>query len=516
MDALHAIGLGDVLREHRRSNPRQHAAVCGGERLLYPALDERVNRLAQVFRQEGVGDGDRILWLGQNCHRLLEALLAAAKLGAVFAPLNWRQSADELGFVLRDAAPRLVLWQEAEIGATAAEARGADASGAAWLGHDGGGDAGYEGRLAAAKPEDPGREVDPALPLLQLYTGAFGGRPHGALLSHTALLLQSLVVARLQDVDRDSVYLNCGALFHVAALMTTLATFVWGGTNVFTPRVDAEELCRLVSEERCTIAFLMGPTVGQLADANRDGRWDLSSLRSLPGSAEWSAMTTPDTSPWGRRPGGYGQTETMGLLTFAALGEGAGGSHGRPSPLVQLRLVDPEGREVAPGEVGEIVARGPTVMNGYLGRDELNRERQRGGWHHTHDLGRREPDGSVSFVGPKTRLLKSAAENIYPAEVEGCLRTHAAVADCAVIGVPDRKWGQSVKAVVVLREGRTAGAEELIAHCRERIASYKKPRSVEFVDALPRKGFAVDYEALDERFGGGGYPGEGGGRPVSV
>lgn len=516
MDAIHALALGDLLREHRRSNPRQVAAVCGGHRLTYPELDERVSRLAQVARAAGVGEGDRVLWIGQNCHRLLEGLLAAAKLGAIFCPVNWRQSADELGFVLRDAAPRLVLFQEREIGEGVAAARAAAPPGATWVQHDAGGEEGYEGRLAAAKPEDPAREVDPMRPLLQLYTGAFGGTPSGALLSHQALLLQGLVIAKVQEVDRDTVYLNCGPLFHVATWMTTLATFVWGGTNVFTPRVEAEELCRLIEAERCTGALLMGPTVDQVLELNRDGRYDLSSLRSFRGKPEWNAMTREDTSPWGRRPGGYGQTEVAGLLTLTALGEGAAGSHGRPTPLVQVRLVDPDGREVPAGEVGEIVARGPTLANGYLDRDALNRERRRGGWYHTGDLGRREEDGSLTFIGPRTRLIKSAAENIYPAEVEGCLRRHPAVADCAVIGVPDAKWGQSVKAVVVLRSGGSAGAEEIIEHCRARIASYKKPRSVEFVDALPRQGFAVDYAALDERFGGGGYPGEGGGRPVKV
>jgi acyl-CoA synthetase (AMP-forming)/AMP-acid ligase II len=147
------------------------------------------------------------------------------------------------------------------------------------------------------------------------------------------------------------------------------------------------------------------------------------------------------------------------------------------------------------------------VMNGYHNRPELNAARQRDGWHHTNDLGRVEPDGSLTFVGPKGRMLKSAAENIYPAEVEACIASHPAVREAAIIGVPDERWVQSVKAVVVLHDGATATADDIIGHCRAHIASYKKPRTVEFVDALPRNGFFVDYEALDERFGGGGYPG---------
>jgi long-chain acyl-CoA synthetase len=147
-------------------------------------------------------------------------------------------------------------------------------------------------------------------------------------------------------------------------------------------------------------------------------------------------------------------------------------------------------------------------MNGYWNRPQANAERRRGGWHHTNDLGRREADGTISFVGPKTRMIKSAAENIYPAEVEQCLREHPAIVEAAVIGVPDPVWVQSVKAIVVLRpDADGVDAETVIEHCRSHIASYKKPRAVEFVDALPKQGFAVDYDALDARFGGGGYPG---------
>ena len=172
-----------------------------------------------------------------------------------------------------------------------------------------------------------------------------------------------------------------------------------------------------------------------------------------------------------------------------------------------MRIVDPDGAEVPTGETGEIVARGPIVTNGYHDRPELNAERFRGGWWHTGDLGRRHADGSLTFVAPLTRIVKSAAENIYPAEVEGCLVQHPAVREAAIIGVPDKRWTQRVLAVVVLHPGAEATAAELIEHCRARIASYKKPSVVEFADELPRQGWAVDYDELDRRYGGGGYPG---------
>jgi long-chain acyl-CoA synthetase len=172
-----------------------------------------------------------------------------------------------------------------------------------------------------------------------------------------------------------------------------------------------------------------------------------------------------------------------------------------------VEIVDDDGNALAPGAVGELVVRGPAVQHGYHRRADLTAQRHRQGWHHTGDLGRREDDGSISFVGPISRLIKSAAENIYPAEVEACLRTHPGVADVAVIGIPDPAWDQSVRAVIVPVDGDRPPLEELQEHCRAIIASYKKPRSVVFTDALPRRGQAVDYDALDARFGGGNYPG---------
>jgi long-chain acyl-CoA synthetase len=455
-----------------------------------------------------------VLWLGQNCHRVLEGLLACAKLGAVFVPANWRQSADELATLLGDVQPKVVIWQREEIGDAVTAARAQWPDSAQWLQHDGDDDAegSYEGFLAGAPDADPAIAVDPVQPAIALYTAAFGGAPNGAMLSHDAVLSQALMMALVQRIGEDTVYLNSGPMFHMATLMTTFATFHMGGNNVMTRRVDAVELCRLIQEEKCNYGFVMGPTASEIMEANKDGRWDLSSLRTFGGSPDWNAMVRVDDSPWGTHPAGYGQTEATGMLTFNALGIGGAGTSGRPSPWVQVRIVDPAGNDVPDGETGEIVARGRVLTNGYHGRDELNAERTRSGWWHTSDLGKREADGTITFVAPLTRIVKSAAENIYPAEVEGCLNRHPGVKEAAIIGLPDPKWTQKVCAVVVRAdgpEGEALTADALIAHCRSLIASYKKPSVVEFVDALPRQGWAIDYDALDVRFGGGGYPGLG-------
>lgn len=503
------LTLADVLAGHARARPDRIALVDGDVHLTWPELSARVAKLAGALSADGVGPGERVLWLGQNSFRLQETLLACSSLGAGFCPANWRQTPDELAFVIDDLAPRVVVGQDEEVGETVEAGRAASqrAGDARWLVHDRDGADSYESYLAAGDPTVAGQRAASDAAVLLIYTAAFGGTPNAAMLSNRALIAQGLLMAPWSGIDDGYVFMNSGPLFHIGTFMPNLSTFVVGGTNVFVRRSEGDVLCATIERERCTGGFVIGPMVDAIVAANADGRYDISSFRGLRGRDEFDAMVQPDRSSWGRRAGGYGQTEVMGMATFNLLAPSATGTHGRPSPLVDLRVVGPDDEELPAGEVGEIVVRGLTVMNGYWNRPELNEQRSRGGWHHTNDLGRFESDGSFSFIGPKTRILKSAAENIYPAEVEGALRAHPAVADAAIIGVPDDRWVQSVKAIVVLAEGATASADELIEHCRTRIASYKKPRAVEFVDALPRQGFAVDYDELDRCFGGGGYPG---------
>jgi long-chain acyl-CoA synthetase len=503
------LTLADVLAGHARARPDGIALADGDVHLTWPALSARVAKLAGALAADGVGPGTRVLWLGQNSFRLQESLLACSLLGAGFCPANWRQTPEELAFVIDDLSPRVVVWQQDEVGESVRAGRDASvaAADARWLVHDRDESDSYESYLDAGDPLAAGDAGASDAAVLFVYTAAFSGRPNAAMLSNRALIAQALLMAPWSGIDDTYVFLNSGPLFHIGTFMPNLSTFVAGGTNVFIRRSDGDELCAAIAREHCTGGFVIGPMVDAIVAANADGRYDLSSFRGLRGRAEFDAMVQPDRSLWGRRAGGYGQSEAMGMATFNLLAPDGIGTHGRPSPLVELRVVGPDDEELPAGAVGEIVVRGLTVMNGYWNRPELNEQRSRGGWHHTNDLGRFETDGSFSFIGPKTRMLKSAAENIYPAEVEGALRAHPAVADAAIIGVPDERWVQCVTAIVVLHDGASATAEELIEHCRTRIASYKKPRAVEFVDALPRQGFAIDYDELDRRFGGGGYPG---------
>lgn len=515
MTVLQLWTLPRLLEEYSRSFPDKPAVICGDVRHTYAQLAERVHRLADAMAAAGVGSGERVLWLGQNSHRVLESLLACAVLGAYFCPANWRQSAEEIAFVIDDLRAKIVFWQDEEIGADlrAARAIAAHRDGL-WLQHDAAGEGSYEAFLAGGADDRRERGVDPGAPLLLMYTAAFQGHPNAAMLSQTALLTQDVILARAQNLSAETVFLNSGPLFHIGTLGFTLATFHHGGTNVFVRRSDALTIAEAIHAHACTYGFVVGKTIQEIVQLNSDRRYRLKTFRvqtAYAGSewAEaWSGMVTVLPPEIQAPHGGYGQTEVCGLVTLYYYGPGCRGSHGRAVPAAEIRIVDDNDNELPAGEVGEIVVRGPLVMNGYYNRPEINAQRQRNGWHHCNDLGRRESDGSLSFIGPKMQMIKSGVENIYPAEVEGCLRKHPAVADCGVIGVPDPVWVQSVKAIVQLKPGVEATAADIIEHCRAHLASYKKPKFVEFVAAVARKSpYEIDYKALDAAYGGGNYPG---------
>jgi len=497
---IDSFGLADIVEQHSHVRPGAPAVVCEAARFTWRQLHTRCRLLAADLRAAGVGPGDRVLWWGQNCHRLLELLFAASELGAIVCSANWRQTAAELEFILSDCGPRAVIWQAQEIRGVIDEVRAGAGGDALWIQHDGTGPGSYEARLSAAQPDVAAHPADAGAAVLMMYTAAFDGRPNGALLSDRALLAQSMTVRLLEGLDDGAVYLNSGPMFHIGGLRRTIAVAHSGGLNVFCRRVDAVELCRLIDAERCTHAFLQTPTMAQMVRANSAKRFNLTSLRSAGGPEGWNDMVTV-TEPGVKS--GYGQTEVAGVVTFRHPGAPSTGAV--PGPLVRVEVHTPEGVPVAPGEIGEIVVRGPMVMNGYHNRPELNAHRARGGWHHTSDLGRREHDGSISFVAPLQRIIKSAAENIYPSEVESTLLAHPAVTEAAVLGVPDAQWGQRVKAVIVTTHD--VAPDDLQEFCRTRLAGYKCPRLFEFADSLPRSGGQLDRNLLDASYGGGGYPG---------
>jgi len=502
------VTLSDICSEHRRRYPERLAVIDGAKRFTWPQFDDRVNRAAHLLTERGVAPGDRVLWLAQTSSRFLELMLACARIGAMICPANWRQSAEEFAFVIDDFDPKVIVWQDEEIGDRVRQARSRASSPAVWIRHDTDEAGGYDDLVANASGEPVSAHVDPHAALLVIYTAAFTGRPAGSMLSHRNLISMALQTAGVTDADERSIFVNSGPLFHIGNFQfDSLPVFIMGGTNIYIRRVQEEELLELIAAEHVTSAFLMPPTILRMKELNAAAGLDISSLRAGPFAPLWGDALPADPTRWGTDSGGFGQTEVTGLAVLNAHGGKGIGNSGRPTPLCQARIVDPDGNEVPDGSAGEITMRGDTVHLGYWNRPEVNARRMRDGWWHTTDAGRREADGTITFLGTMTRMIKSAAENIYPPEVESCLTSHPAVKQAAAIGVPDPRYAQSVKAIVVLEEGRDASEAELIEHCRARIASYKKPKSVEFVDALPMIDGRIDYDALDDKFGGGGYPG---------
>lgn len=504
MASIHELTLGDVVRENARRFRTRPALISeDGRQLNYQELDLRVTKLANSLRAAGLGPGSRLLWLCLNSSDIFELLLASSKIGACLCVGNWRNAVDELTFVLDDFSPSLVVWQNAEIGEKVAKARATTSAEAVWVQHDNGE---YQRLVDTGSPDDDEIDVSSAAPCVAIYTAAFEGQPRAALLSSDNLMAMATTTMLVRHISSEDRCLVTAPAFHVMYVAEALPIFLVGGLNVFVRRIDAAEIVRLVEQHRCTRAYLVTLTREQIIEHVRESGGDLSSLMSS-GTKEWEALVSPDLTPFGRFGGVYGQTEVSGMACYAAYGPSSDGVSGRPGPYAAMRIWDDDDVELPVGAVGEIVVKGPMVMAGYHGRDAENTRMHETGWRRTNDLGRREEDGSISFVAPKTRIVKSGVENIYPVEVERCIASLAGVAECAIIGVPDPDFIQTVKAIVVLEEGAQVGADAIIQHCVDNMASYKKPRVVELVADLPKVNGAVDYDELDRRFGGGNYPG---------
>jgi acyl-CoA synthetase (AMP-forming)/AMP-acid ligase II len=322
---LRRFTLGDLLREHRRSRPHMIASVDGAERHTYRELDSRVNRMADALRRRGIGPGDRIMWIGQNSAKVMETLLACAKIGAMICAANWRISPDEFRQINRNFDPRMVIWQDLEVGDIYRLNREEwQTHDRIWIQHDGVGADSYDELLASGADVDPEDDIDSELPLLVIYTAAFDGFPKAAQLSHTAILLQSMLSARGQAIDETSSYLMSGPMFHIGVLMGGFATLVSGGRCVYIRRVEPLELLDLVEHERITHAYLPGPAVEKMMAADIAGKRDLSSLFPTRELKHWTPpLAIPEHAPMRHHIGQYGQTELMGSVVLSWLGVAA-------------------------------------------------------------------------------------------------------------------------------------------------------------------------------------------------
>ncbi|WKV70830.1 long-chain fatty acid--CoA ligase [Streptomyces sp. PCS3-D2] len=491
-------GIGSWPARRARKTPDRAAVVHGDHTLTYRDLHRRVLRLAHGLRALGVGSGDRIAYLGPNHPAFLETLFAAGTLGAVFVPLNTRLAAPELAHNLSDSGSTVLVHAPEQAAAARAAAVGAGVHHRIALdGADESGDGalGYEELPAGAPDESLDVAVRPEDPCMIMYTSGTTGRPKGAVLSHGNIIWNSVNVLVDTDLTADEVTLVVAPLFHAGALnMTCLPTLLKGGRVVLLPVFDADLVLDTVERRRVTYLFGVPTMYDAMAARPRWANTDLSSLRTLNcGGAPVPARTIAAYIERGLAfSQGYGMTEASPGVLFLDREHTAAkaGSAGVPHFFTDTRIVRPDGSDTAPGERGEILVQGPHVMTGYWNRPEDTAAAfTDGDWLRTGDIARTDADGHAYLVDRVKDMFVSGGENVYPAEVEAALLDHPAVAECAVIGVPDPVWGEVGRAVVVLRSESVladVGEEDLLGHLLGRLAKYKIPKSVVLTGSLPR------------------------------
>jgi fatty-acyl-CoA synthase len=497
------------LRYAAQQFPRTTAVVCNQERFTYAEFADRAGRLAGGLRRLGVRPGDRVAFLSTNCHRLLEAYYGVLDAGAVLLPLNIRLAPSELAYILNDSGATILFVEKQFLGLV--ESFRKDIPGVktfcqlqdepeeAWLCPQN-----YEAllRAATAYRADIMRIDENALAEL-FYTSGTSAEPKGVMLTHRNVYLHALNVCMAFQIEKGTVELHTIPLFHangwgVAHFLTLL-----GGKHVMIQRFDPKEIFRLIEKEGVHSCSLVPIMATALVNCPERLNFNLSSLRRIVigGAASSPTLIREVEEKIGCECySGYGLTETSPTLSLSTMKLGMGwegerrwtgqAMTGYPVPGVELRVVDANDEDVAQnGEaIGEIIARGDGVMAGYWGQPEASADALRGGWFHTGDMATVNEDGYLLIVDRKKDIIVSGGENISSLELEKAILAHPAVLEAGVIPVPDQKWGEVPKALVVLKPNAAATESELIEFCRGRLAHYKCPRSVEFVDSLPKTG----------------------------
>ncbi|MEV4174670.1 acyl-CoA synthetase [Nonomuraea sp. NPDC049709] len=486
----HAIG--DLLRRTAARHPVKTAIVYGDLRQSYADLDVAVNRTANALAARGVGKGDRFAVFSHNNHAFVVTYFALARLGAISVPVNFMLGAGEVAYVLDHSGATGMLAEEALLPVAAAAVTervtvrgviGAAPEGwepfTAWSSHD--------------DASEPRVEIADDDPIQLMYTSGTESRPKGATLTSRNLIAQYVTCVVDGEMSHDDVEVHALPLYHCAQLHCFLTPGIYlGATNIVLPGAGPAAILATIEGERATKLFCP-PTVwiSLLRHPDFDRR-DLSSLRKgYYGASIMPVEVLKEIAarlPEVRLFNFYGQTEMAPVATILGPEEQLTrlGSAGRPALNVETRIVDDRDEPVPPGVVGEIVHRSPHAMLGYWNDPEKTAEAFRGGWFHSGDLGVMDADGYLSVVDRKKDMIKSGGENVAGREVEEAIYQHPAVAEAAVFGVPDEKWIEAVTAAVVLREGAGLTADELVGFLRGRLAAFKTPKRVVFVDALPK------------------------------
>jgi long-chain acyl-CoA synthetase len=473
------------------------ATEFGERRRTWAEFARRVARLAGALQGLGLAPGDRVAILALNSDRYLEYFFAVAWAGGVFVPVNTRLAGPEVVYWLNDSESRILFLDDnfhhlfEDIRAELKSIESVvymvdDVSPKGMLP--------YEELLSGAEAAPDALSGGDDLAGI-FYTGGTTGRSKGVMLSHANLVSNAFNMMPAMRFSEASSYLHAAPMFHLADGASTFAVTMTGGRHCFISSFDPAAALEALAHHRVTHGLFVPTMINMMVQHPDVGRHDLSHLRRviygaspMPEAVLARAMALmPEVAFWH----GYGQTEAAPALTQLApeQHQARKGSIGRAVLGAEVRILDPEDRELPPGGVGEICGRGPNVMLGYWNQPELTAETLRGGWLHTGDGGYMDEDGFVYIVDRLKDMIISGGENVYSAEVENAIHEHPSVAECAVIGVPDAHWGERVHAVVRLAEDETLTAEALIRHCRGLIANYKCPRSVDFhAQPLPLSG----------------------------
>jgi long-chain acyl-CoA synthetase len=491
--------LTGALDRARRIAGGHTAVIFAERRQTWSAFAERVTRLAGTLRGLGLEADGRVAVLGHSSDRYIEAFFGILWAGGIIVPVSTRYALPETAFLLQDSGAEILLVGD-EFHAMVPDLRRL-APGIRHVVHMGelrppADMIDYEAALAGAAPcPDAGRGGDDVAILF--YTGGTTGRSKGVMLTHANCFANSQGSIMHMKLDERVVGLHAGPLYHAAAGSRVFTNTILAGTHVVIPRFTVATVLEAIERHRVTMTSLVPTMMTMLLNDPALEAHDLSSLDLLAyGGAPMPVATLEALIR--RLPGvrfgqAYGMTELSPACTFLEpqfhtldpenIPRLASG--GRAGIGIDVRIVDGEDRELPRGEIGEIIVAGPIVMKGYWKQPELTAEALRGGFMHTGDLGHMDEDGFVYVVDRLKDMIVTGGENVYSVEVENAVQTHPAVRECAVFGIPHDLWGEAVHAAVVLKQGAAVEAEALMAHCRDRIAAFKCPRSIDFLQALP-------------------------------
>jgi acyl-CoA synthetase (AMP-forming)/AMP-acid ligase II len=487
--------------------PDRDLIIFEGQRWTFRQTYERVNRLANGLHRLGINKGDRIGMLEVNCNQTIETYFAAAQLGAIFVPLNFRAKADELSYMIANAEVKLLFTGRRYLDmANHMLPQLPTVKNLISLSDDSGGNLFYEDLLSSSTPEGSLAQIDDDDLTILMYTAGTTGRPKGVPLKHSGFAAYALDNVEPASPDIEERNLLTVPLYHVAGMQAMLAGVYGGRSLVMMRQFEVKEWLETVQRERATRAMLVPTMLKWVIDDPDFGQFDLKSLQVITYGAAPMPLEVIKKAikmmPWVRFINAFGQTETASTITMLGpedhLIEGTEAeiekklkrlalSIGRPLPDVEVKIVDEEGNPVPPLQEGEILAKGSRIMTGYW-KDEAKTSQvlTSDGWLRTADRGWMDEDGYIYLAGRGDDMIIRGGENISPEEVEHVLHSHPDIEEAAVIGVPDPEWGQEPMAVVALKRGRNTTSEDIIAYCRSRLAGFKRPRSIRFVDQLPR------------------------------